>query len=58
METGSRGRAMNEKVAAGGPDGQGSSWQSGHSHIPVWINREEQLGSETDHTTQGSSAGK
>ena len=29
-------------------------WQS---HICVQINREEQLGSETDHITQGSSAG-
>ena len=27
-------------------------------HIRVWINLEEQLGSEADHTTQDSSAGK
>ena len=28
------------------------------SHICVWINQEEQLGSETDRTTQGSGVGK
>ena len=28
------------------------------SHFCVWINQEEQLGSKTDRTTQGSSAGK
>ena len=33
--------------------GQGSSWQTKQSHICVRINWEEQLGSETDHTTQG-----
>ena len=37
---------------------QGSGWWSGWSHICVWISREEQLGSEKDHTTQGSSLGK
>ena len=45
---------------------QGGSWQSrrggslwtGQSHISVHINWEEQLGSETDHATQGSSSGK
>ena len=36
----------------------GSELQTGRSHICVQINREEQLGSETDHTTQGSSLGK
>ena len=30
----------------------------GQSHIHVWVNQEEKLGSETNHTTQGSSAGK
>ena len=34
--------------AAGGPDGQGSSWWTGWSHICVRINQEEQLESETD----------
>ena len=34
---------------------QGSGWWS---HICVQINWEEQLGSETDHTTQGSSEGR
>ena len=33
---------------------RGGGWQS---HIRMWINREEQLGSETDCTTQGSSTG-
>ena len=32
-------------------------WQTGQSHICMQINREEQLGNETDHTTQGSSMG-
>ena len=41
-----------------GPGGIGGGWQSEQSHICVWINREEQMGSETDHATQGSSAGK
>ena len=41
-----------------GPGGIGGGWQSGKSHICVWINREEQMGSETDHATQGFSAGK
>ena len=39
-------------------NGRGSSWRNGWSHICMWINWEKQLGSETDHTTQGSSAGK
>ena len=51
------------KVAAGGPGRKGSSWQTrqggglwtGWSHICMQINQEEQLGSETDHETQGSS---
>ena len=43
----------------GGEDSkQGSGWQSRQSHICVQINWEEQLGSETDHTTQGASKGK
>ena len=45
--------------SGGGEDaGQGSSWQTGWSHISVWINQEEQLGSKTDHATQGSIMGK
>ena len=35
-----------------------SSWWTGQSHICVQTNQEEQLGSKTDCTTQGSSAGK
>ena len=31
---------------------QGSGWQSGWSHIRMWISWEEQLGSKTDHTSQ------
>ena len=43
----------------GGEDSrQGSGWQTGRSHICLQINQEEQLGSETDRTTQGSSLGK
>ena len=38
------------KSSAGEPGRQGSAG--------VWINWEEQLGSETDHATQGSSLGK
>ena len=34
---------------------QGGSWLTGQSHILVWINQKEQLGSETDHTNQSSS---
>ena len=37
---------------------QGSSRRTGESHICLLINREEQLGSETDCATQGSRAGK
>ena len=36
-------------------DWQGGGLQTGQSHIRVQINWEEQLGSETDHTTQSSS---
>ena len=38
--------------------GQGSGWQMGLSHICLWINQEEQQGSKTDCTIQGSSMGK
>ena len=31
---------------------QGICWRTGQSHICVWINWEEQLGSEIDCTTQ------
>ena len=37
---------------------QGSVWQTQQSHICMWINQEEQLGSKKDHATQGFSAGK
>ena len=37
---------------------QDGGWQTGWSHICVRIIWEEQLGSETDHTTQGSNMGK
>ena len=37
---------------------QGSGWQARWSHICMWVNWEEQQGSETDHATQGSSVGK
>ena len=38
--------------------GRGNGLQTGQSYICMQINWEEQLGSETDLTTQGSSAGK
>ena len=37
---------------------QGSGWWTRKTNIRVWINQEEQLGSKTNHTTQGSSMGK
>ena len=37
---------------------QGGELQIGWFHIHMQINQEEQLGSETDHATQGSSMGK
>ena len=37
---------------------QGYGWRTSWSHSFMQKNWEEQLGSETDHTTQGSSAGK
>ena len=40
----------------GGEDSwQGGSWQQRHLHICMLINQEEQLVSETDRTTEGSS---
>ena len=51
-ETGSQGVRTCGEMAAGGPS------KSGRSHIRVRINQEEQLGSETDGTTQSSSTGK
>ena len=48
-----------ETDSQGGEDSQqDSGWWSGWSHICVQINQEEQLGSETDHTTQSYSLGK
>ena len=55
-ETGSWGGADSQQLEYQG--GQGSDWQSGQSYICVEINWEEKLGSETNHTTQGSSVGK
>ena len=40
-----------------GLGGRGGGWQTGWSHVHVWISWEEQLGSETDRATQGSSVG-
>ena len=42
----------------GGDSWQGGNWQTRQSHVCVQINWKEQLGSETDHATQGSSVGK
>ena len=52
------GQDVYSKVAAGVLGERGGSWWSGRSHIHLQINQEEQLGSKTDHTTQGSNVGK
>ena len=52
------GRRDRDRQPGGEDVRQGSSWQSGWSHIRVQTNWEEQLGSETDHATQSSSKGK
>ena len=49
IQTGRRGREIKR---------QGSGWWKGRSHICVWTDQEEQLGSKTDQATQGSSMGK
>ena len=36
---------------------QDSSWSSRQSYLHMWRNGEEHLGSDTNHTTQGSSVG-
>ena len=46
-----------DKAVAGEPGWVGVGWQSGQSHICVWINQEERLASETDHGTKGFSVG-
>ena len=45
----------NGKAVARGLGQERQCWQTGRSHICVQINREEQLGSETDRRAQGSS---
>ena len=58
-ETGSQGgEDLSDKEWLENQDGRGDSWQTGWSHTRMRINWEEQLGSKTDHTTQGSSVGK
>ena len=58
------GRRGGDRKRGGGDKEQGSGWRTRQtrlrleSHIQVQINQEEQLGSETDYATQGSSAGK
>ena len=56
-ETGSQGGEDLQK-SDGWKTGAGHSWQSGQSHICVWINWEKELGTETDYETQGTSLGK
>ena len=51
------GRKVGDGLVGGEDSRTGGGWWRGRSHISVHINREEQLGSETDCTTQGSSAG-
>ena len=57
VEMGSWGREDSWQ-GGGWRTGVGGGWQSRQSHICMWINWEEQLGSKTDRTTQGSSVGK
>ena len=45
-----------EMESRGGEDW--GTWQTGHSHICMWVNREEQLRSKIDPVTQGYSMGK
>ena len=60
------GRKGEDGQTGGEESQQGSNWrtglggsrQSGQSHICMWINREEPLGTKTDYVTQGSSVGK
>ena len=52
-----------ETGSQGGKELQGGSWWTGWSHIVVWINWEEQLGSATDCSSnrvpvQGNKASK
>ena len=58
VEIGSQGGEDSWQGCGWRMSGHGSSLQSGGSHICMWINQEEQQGSETHQATQGSSAGK
>ena len=54
---------QNGRRGGGGQPGSedsrlGGGWRTGWPHIRLQINREEQLGSESDCATQGSSSGK
>ena len=55
-----RGKALEDEGGQGGSwqTRKGGGWWGGWSHTCEWINQEEQLWSETDCTTQGSSTGK
>ena len=56
IQTGRRG---GDRKSQGREDGwQNGSWHTRWSRICMWISWEEQLRSETDHATQGPSAGK
>ena len=55
-EMGSWGRE-DSRHGSGWRTGVGGGWWRGWSHICMQINRKEQLGSKTDHATQGSSQG-
>ena len=57
-ETSSWAERTYSKAAVGRMGRQGSGLWTGQPYICVWINQEKQLGSETDHATQGSSEGK
>ena len=52
------GRQGRENLWQGSGPERGCSWWTRQSHICVWINPEEQLGRETNCTTQGSIVGK
>ena len=57
IQTGRRGGdgQPDSRQGSGWQTHQGSGWWSKRSHICVQINQEEQRGTETDRTTQGSS---
>ena len=58
VEMGSWGGEDARQGSGRGPGGPGGSWWTKQSHISIWIMQKEQVGRETDNTTQGSNKGK